>query len=100
MRQKSIMDNLNYKTQSHERVCKGNKLGKYNCVLNIFVERLIVRYHPSNTEEIDFSALTCVDASQHKGTNNVLYQYNNVCNSLVLDSAGERSANIRDQASS
>ena len=63
MREKSIMDKLNYKTQSHERVCKESKLGKHNCVLNIFVERLIVRYHPSNTEEIDFSALTCDDAS-------------------------------------
>ena len=60
MREISIMNNLNCKTQAHVRVCEEEKLEK-TAYWNIFIERLTVRYYPRNSGEMDFNVLTCDD---------------------------------------
>ena len=39
--------------------------------------------------------LTCDDASQHKGTNTLLYPYNNACNKQILATVGETSTKFK-----
>ena len=66
MRETIIMDNLNYKTQAHVRVCKENNLEEIRHLsIKNFVERSTVWYYPRNSKEMDHSMVTCDDTSEH-----------------------------------
>ena len=64
MRETSIMDNLNCKTQAHARVCEEKLEEKKRLPIeNVFFERWSVRCNPRRQEETNFTGLTSEDTS-------------------------------------